>query len=299
MERNDTRVITPETQTSEVAGSEESANSSRATQILLSPAPIRTLYDEFSHLVPLGKHFGFIGVTIFTFLEEDRNAESLRAALRDFNKDGDAMVSEINDGFSSARSFYAHNHEEFSGKDIPTAITDGHTRTLLDPVFQKKSMRHAQTAATAWGHAAQILRTQLIPALPGIQQQLDDFVEDYSRRSYLTDQRKQSWLPYFVQDSLWGSIEPVRWNTHEVEALPQDCVDGGKLLIKLLGFLGRMQAHFLRISQLQFSDPASMGILTPESLRELYLDRVTCGTMLRSMDEKNAPIEKAFWHGIP
>ncbi|KAG8774098.1 hypothetical protein FRC20_002405 [Serendipita sp. 405] len=303
MENDDTRILNLKPRISEHGHGhghgQDSPNLPQTIQTLLTPAPIQSFNDEFSNLITLGKHFGFIGSTIFTFLEEDRHAETLRTTLKAFNEHGDAMTSKMGDAFSSSRSFYVHNHGQFSGQDTPTQITDDHVQILFDPAFQRKVMGHAQAAATAWGDAAHILRTNMIPSLPLVQRELDTFVEDYDMRNRINEQRRQSWLPYFVQDSLWGSIEPVRWNVKEVEALPQDCVTGGKLLIRLLGFLGRMQAHFLRMSQLQFADFPEMGISTSYSLRGLYSSRLECAAMLRNMDLMNSTIEKAFWHGLP
>ncbi|KAG8781690.1 hypothetical protein FRC16_002808 [Serendipita sp. 398] len=292
MENNDTRILSSDSQIEHIASD---TTSPASIDTLLTPAPIQSLYEEFTLLVPLGNHFGFIGSTVFTYLSKDTHAETLRKTLATFNEHGTDMVSEIDEGFTRARNFYSHRHEEYSGEDIPVVITDEHAQKLKDPVYQKRIKRHAQVAAKSWGNAAKILRTRVLPSLPRLQQELDAYIQDYCTRHHILEEREQSILPYLVQDWLWGAIEPVRWNREEVELLPKDCKVGGQLLQRLVGFLDRMEAHFLRLSQLELSALATSGFSNLSSLRDLYSNRVACIVLLNRMDNMYAPIEKAFW----
>ncbi|KAG8810711.1 hypothetical protein FRB91_001563 [Serendipita sp. 411] len=291
MENNDTQILSSDSHIERISSD---TTSPASIDTLLTPAPIQSLYEEFNLLVPLGNHFGFIGSTVFTYLREDTHAETLRKTLATFNEHGTDMVSEIGEGFIRSRSFYSHRHEEYSGKDIPVNITDEHARKLMDPMFQKRSKSDAQMAAKLWGNAAKILRTRVLPGLPRLQQELDAYIQDYCTRHHIIEEREQSILPYFMQDWLWGAIEPVRWNREEVELLPSDCETGGKLLRRLVGFLDRMEAHFLRLSQLELSELATSSFSSLSSLRDLYSNRVACIVILNRMDDMYAPMEKAF-----
>ncbi|KAG8834751.1 hypothetical protein FRC17_007257 [Serendipita sp. 399] len=281
---------------SQITQVQDATTLSDATGTLLTTAPIQSLFEEFSPLIPLGKHFGFIGATVFTYMREDSHAEALRAVLATFNEHGRKMVDELNEGFDCSRSFYSHRHLEYSGEDIPVEITDEHIQKLMDPNYQKRVMILARKAATAWGNAATIVRSKLIPLLPQLQRELDAFVDDYDLRHHILEEREQSVIPYFVQNWLWGAVEPVRWNKEEVELLPQDCSSGGKLLERLVGFLDRMEAHFLRLSQLELSKLAASSYSSLSSIRDLYATRVACLVILTRMDDMIMPIERAFWH---
>lgn len=98
-----------------------------------------------------------------------------------FNRAAYLFMSELDEASRHSREFYTHSFDEFCGKNLPTTITNAHVRILLDPDFQYNSS------------------TQVIPLLPNVQEELMAFVEGYSEREHLIEERKESWLPIYVQ----------------------------------------------------------------------------------------------------
>jgi hypothetical protein len=244
----------------------------------------------------IGRHFSFINTAFYAFLEFDSQADRLRGFLDPFNRHMHLCVQNIQEGFTNGREAYTHNQEELTGGAFPDPVTDEDARVLLDQDMQDIILETAREISGYFSEAIEELQ-QALGCLPDIERELNSFVDGYSDRSRLINERSQSWVPSLVQDLFLGAIHPVTLEVSQVEALPQDLSTGSKLLTDLASFLDGIKLHFTLLSELDQSKMASMGVSTIEDLRRLYFDRLTSARYMLEMSRMTWDIHKAFAYG--
>jgi hypothetical protein len=263
---------------------------------ILTSGPARTFCGEYSRLTRIGQHFSFINTTLYAFLEFDPQADRLRGFLAPFNRHMHHCVKKIQDGLDYGRVTYTHTQEELTGGAFPDPIADEDARLLLDQEMQESILRNARKVAGYFSEAIEQLQ-QALKCLPDLERELNGFVDGYSERSRLINERSQSWVPSLVQDFFMGAIDPVTLEVSQVEALPQDLSTGSKLLTELANFLDRIKLHFTLLSEFEQSKMTTMGISTMEDLRRLYSDRLTSGQYMLEMSMVTFDIHRAFAYG--
>ena len=197
------------------------------------------------------------------------------------------------------REFYANSIEEYEGH-FPEVITEALVHKLLDPsAYLRQVIPSIKDTITSLEKAIGILQAEVIPQIPDVQRELERYVEGYKKRHLQIQARDQSWVPNFVQDAIWGKVDPIYWNPEEVEVLPVDGVAGGELLRQVPTFLEHMQAHFSQLSQWDLSDLPHFGYSTMEDFKRLYAVRVECSDALLRMHEMQDTIQQPFLRGAP
>lgn len=265
---------------------------------VLTPGPIRSFYDEYSRLASIGQHFSFINTTLCTFLEYDSQADRVRRFLAPFNKQMCRCVSSIQEGLTHGRITYTHNQAELTDDKFPDPVTDEHAQTLLDEYLQGLILANARKTAGYFADAAMSLR-EALNCLPDFERELLGFVDGYSERSRISNERSQSWVPFLVQDFFLGPVSPPTLDASQVEVLPQDLSTASKLLGELPNFFDRISEHFTRLSELKQSEIASLGYSSLGDLRRLYSDRLTCNKYILEMDTLTWEMDRAFAYGDP
>jgi hypothetical protein len=248
------------------------------------PAPVRSLADELDRLSFLGPHFYALNIGVRVDLMDDPHADHLRATLKKFNTPMSSASREMRLSFSSARHFYIHNSSELTPtKEGPGTITKEMASKLLEPHFQAKIVRCAIDAATRAAKAAKIIREKVIPFLPQLEEDLEDYVEDYEWRVTAIEERQKSWLPSVVQNVLWGSIASTPWGLKEVQKLLTGVSEGSNLLRQLPAFLDNLELHCQRLSELDDQKIFDLGYTNVNDLTRLYRDRLLCNQALAHM----------------
>jgi hypothetical protein len=63
--------------------------------------------------------------------------------------------------------------------------------------------------------ASQLIREKALPLLPDLTEMLCAYVDEYSTRTYLMEERAKSWIPSLAQDMIWGRNDrPTRRLRH-------------------------------------------------------------------------------------
>jgi hypothetical protein len=194
----------------------------------------------------------------------------------------------------NGRSFYVYDEAEFKARNIPDIIDDEKAQRLLDPKFQSNRKECASYAAMKLECARQALVQDVLPRLPDIGKALTEYVDGYSHRHCIMQERSRSWIPSGLQDIIWGVNDPTTRNISEVAVLPDDFDAGATNLKKLPEFLDRMQAHFEQLGELDMSQVGSLGYTTTQDLHRLYRDRLQCHSLLRSLHDHWDPVLLAF-----
>jgi hypothetical protein len=248
------------------------------------PAPVRSLADELDRLSFLGPHFYTLNTGVRYELVDDPHADDLRTTVKKFSILMDAVMEEMRDSFHSARRFYIHNSSErIPTKEGPGAITKEMVSKLLEPYFQANMVKYANDAATRAAKAAKIIREKVIPFMPELEEDLEDYVEDYESRVTAIQERQKSWVPSVVQDVLWGSIVSTPWSLEEVQKLPKCVSEANNLLRQLPAFLDNLELHFRRLSELDSKQISDLGYTNINELTRLYKDRLLCNQVLAHM----------------
>jgi len=256
----------------------------QAAALLLMPAPVRSLADELDRLSALGPYFFALNTGVRFELMDDPRADHLRATLMKFNMPMNAASKAIRFSFVSARCFYIHNSDEVAlTKEGPGTITKEMVTKLLEPNFQAEIIRYAIDAATAAAKAAKIIREKVIPCLPRLEEDLEEYVDDYESRVTAIEERQKSWVPSVVQDVLWGSIASTPWSLKEVQELPNGISEANNLLRQLPAFLDNLELHFQRLSELDSQQILDLGYTNVNDLTRLYQDRLLCNRALGHM----------------
>jgi len=217
-------------------------------------------------------------------LMDDPHADQLRATLMKFNAPMNAASEEIRSSFIDARHFYIHDLDELvPTKEGPGAITKEMVAKLLQPDFRAKIVRYAIKAAARAAKAAKIIREKVIPFLTQLEEDLEDYVDDYELRNMAIEERQKSWIPSVAQDVLWGSIVSTPWSLKEVQELPKGVSEASNLLRQLPAFLDNLELHFRRLSELDNRQIFDLGYTSVSDLTRLYQDRLLCNQTLAHM----------------
>ncbi|PVF97014.1 hypothetical protein CPB86DRAFT_761024 [Serendipita vermifera] len=248
---------------------------------LVTSTPVQNLYNEFIELLPFGPHFMSISVMMFINLEHDKCGNTLRSALLPLHGYMYTVIQEMTSALSSAASYYSPRREEREA--LEKVLTKDHIRKFLDDISRMNQIYYGQRMLAALEEAIPILRDQALPLLSGIELDLHSFVKDYKERHYSSQKRSDSWLPFAVQDLVWGSLEPTTQDLSGIEALPQQLNDGIQRLQKLPGFLENVKDHFQRLMALTRTDFESLGYSSPEEFKSLHATRLRCSSLFFDM----------------
>jgi hypothetical protein len=259
------------------------------------PAPVRSLANELDRLSVLGPHFYTLNMGVRYELVDDPHAGDLRATVKKFNMPMDAATEEMQLSFISAQRFYIHNSSELiPTEEGPGAITKEMVSKLLEPDFQANLVISAIEAATRAAKAAKIIREKVIPFMPQLEEDLEDYVEDYESRVMAIQERQKSWVPSVVQDVLWGSIVSTPWSLEEVQKLPRSVSEANNLLRQLPAFLDNLELHCRRLSELDSQQIFDQGYTNVNDLTRLYKDRLLCNQALDHMGNSWFSAIRAF-----
>jgi hypothetical protein len=260
---------------------------------LLTTAPVETLSDEIIPISALAPHFFELNMGIRLELKADLHADRLRTTLMKFNLYMDSAAEQLAIAFADARVFYAHTHEEIippqDGYGQPTKEM---VARLLEPKFQEGAAKRPRGVAEQVANAANMVR-KVLPLLPQIKAELEEYAADYLARVSMRERRSKSWTRSFFDNIFGDPIAPTPWKLEEVSALPQHLSEGTDLLNLLPAFLDNMELHFRRLSEIQSEQVFDLGYTT-EDLTRLYQDRLTCINIFHTMGRKWTPVISAF-----
>lgn len=258
-----------------------------------------SLKKDLDRISALGPPFYALNMGIRVDLLSDMNASQLRTTLMKFNTPMKAASEEMREAFISGRHFYIHNLDQLiPTQNQPGPATKEQVNKLLEPDFQGKIIKRARDAAAQAAKASKIIREEVLPVLPQLEYDLQNYVDNYLSRVSMTEDRQKSWVPMFMQNLLAGSISPTPWETEKVRELPQLLSTGSILLRKLPAFLDNFQLHFRRLSELQTQQISDLGYRTFDDLTRLYEDRLKCNRVLAAMDNSWYSAVKAFGAGV-
>ena len=262
--------------------------------LLLTPAPIESLKRDLDYISDLGPHFYVINMAIRRRLEDDTNADQLRATLMQFNTPMYAASMEMEESFFTAGIFYTHGWPD--GEGLVMSTEEGISR-LLDPRFQADSIEYACEAESHATEAARIVRNDVLPQLSPLEKDLQDYVDDYFRRMAMAEERKQSWIPSFLHNPLFGALDPTPWDPTQVKELPQRLAIANSLLRQLPAFLDNWALHFRRLSELDSQKIYELGYRSHEDLVRLYQDRVSTTSTLNHVNYNWYAAHRSFRFG--
>jgi hypothetical protein len=266
----------------------------QAAALLLTTAPVQTLSDEIIRISALAPHFSALNLAILHRLRADSHANQLRTTLVKFNDYIDTAAEQMRVSLFTAAIFYAHEKGEITApRDGYSQLTKERVATLLEPKFQEDAVKRARAVAEQVANAASIVR-KVLPLLPQLKTELDEYVKNYLDRVSTRERRKGSWIRSFM-DSVFGDpVAPTPLKPAEVSALPQHLSDGANLLDLLPAFFDTMELHFRRLSEIRSEQVFDLGYTTTEDLTRLYQDRLICITILQGMGRTWTPVIKAF-----
>ncbi|KIM28954.1 hypothetical protein M408DRAFT_329005 [Serendipita vermifera MAFF 305830] len=142
---------------------------------------------------------------------------------------------------------------------------------------------HARTAADQAAKAAKIIREEVMPVLPQLEHDLEDYVESYLARVSMNKQRQESLVPLIIQNALFGTIAPTPWSEEQVKDLPGHLRLGKDLFNQLPAFLDNFEVHCRRLLGIQPKQLADLGYVTFDDAARLYQDRLKCNQALAHM----------------
>jgi hypothetical protein len=254
---------------------------------------VETLRDEIIPISALAPHFFELNMGIRYWLRADPHADRLRTTLIKFNLYMDPAAEQLRIAFANARVFYAHSQEEvIPPQDGYGQPTKEMVDTLLEPKFQEDAVKRARGVAGQVANAANMVR-KVVPLLPQIKAELEEYVADYVDRVSTREWRSKSWIRSFFDNIFGDPVAPTPWKPEEVSALPQHLSEGTDLLNLLPAFLDNMELHFRRLSEIQSEQVFDLGYTT-EDLTLLYQDRLTCINIFHNMGRKWTPAVSAF-----
>ena len=215
----------------------------QAAALLLTTVPVETLNDEVIRISALAPHFFALNFGILHQLKADSHANQLRTTLEKFNDYIDTATEQMRIAFIMAANFYAHKKGEAIARDGFGELTKERVATLLEPKFQEDAVKRARSVAEQVANAANMVR-KVLPLLPQIKAELDEYATIYLERVSTRERRKGSWVCWFM-DSVFGDpVAPTPVQPARVSALPQHLSDGANLIALLPEFLDHMEVHF-------------------------------------------------------
>jgi hypothetical protein len=110
----------------------------------------------------------------------------------------------------------------------------------------------------------------------------------------MTRQRAQSWIPFALQNLVWGSLEPATEDISKIEALPGKLENGIRYLQKLPNFLEDLKDHLERMTSLTRADYESLGYSSVEDFKHLYTNRSRSSSLLFSMYRRTFTLSFSF-----
>ncbi|PVF95582.1 hypothetical protein CPB86DRAFT_738569 [Serendipita vermifera] len=237
---------------------------------------------------------------VFLLLDEDEHSLNLRAALEPLNGHMYLLNELMEFCIEKFEVYYTHSFTKFCQKGLPNTITDEQVAVLLDSAFQREIRQQLEEAIELIDISINILNEEVVPRLPQIERELAAFVEDYTKRYRMYEQRSRSWSFGRVKDILFGpSTFPCEWKVDEVQGFPGILAPARASVERLGPFLERLRLHLLRLSQLKPSELPGLGYSNMEDFRRLYMDRLKGKGIFYSMTGQWYLIGKGLWDGIP
>lgn len=256
-----------------------------ALEELVTSNPLQRFYNEFKELSSLGRSFSSLTGVMFWKLENDKLGNRLRDRLSTFNRYILASLDEVDKALLNARWFYIDKLEEKEG--LTKVVTNEQVQYFLDIIARRNSAIFGPKIVAALEEAIPILKDQALPILPDIKAELESCIMNYQERRNLSQKRSQSWLPFAVQDLVWGSLElpiqrfdPTTEHLPDIEALPQRLNHGIHHLQMLPNLLEKLNNHFKQLIAVTRTDYESLGYSSPEGFKALYSNRLRCSSLL-------------------
>ncbi|KIM20074.1 hypothetical protein M408DRAFT_334148 [Serendipita vermifera MAFF 305830] len=229
-------------------------------------------------------------------LRDDSHANQLRATLMNINEPMDSVSDKLTLALVKAHNFYAHKWKATSAGGT-THVTKELASKLLEPEFQASAIKKAREAATQAAEAAKVVREDVIPLLPRLEADLENYLLDYTDRTTAIEERRRSWIPSFFLNLIWGTVDPTPWHLNEVQGLQHRLSAANYQLRRLPAFFDNLELHFKRLSELSSEKLPGLGYTTSDDLVRLYQDRIKCDQILRHMDNSWYSAGRAFAFG--
>jgi hypothetical protein len=249
---------------------------------LVTPIPVQKLRNKFDESIRFGQYFTSITAMMFIYLREDKCGNRLRNTLLPFDGHLCLAMQEMQRALDYATSYYAHIRET-GEEDLTNTLTEQHVQMFLDKISRKNQIIYGQVILASLEEAIPILRDQALPLLPEIEIELEDFVKGYRERDDMAQKRAESWIPFGVQDFIWGSLEPTTKDVSEIAILRLYLERGTLYLQKLLKFLEDLKDHFQRMTSLTRADYEVLGYSSIEESRRLHANRLRCSSLFLEM----------------
>ncbi|PVG00510.1 hypothetical protein CPB86DRAFT_824306 [Serendipita vermifera] len=263
-----------------------------ALEELVTSIPVQKLYNEFHELSHFYQYFITITTMMFIKLKDDKCGNRLRSLLFAFNRYMHIVINEIDDALMDARGYYVDGPEEREA--LAKINTKDDVQSFLDAISRKKSAVYGQEIIAALEEAVPILKDNAFPLLEDIKMELQSYVKNYQERRSLSQRRSQSWLPFAVQDLVWGGLEEITRDVSGIEVLPETLNNGIQYLQRIPNFVENLKHHFQLMMTITQTDYESLGYSSLEGFKRLHENRLQCSSLLLDMARTGSDLPEPF-----
>ncbi|PVG03110.1 hypothetical protein CPB86DRAFT_426979 [Serendipita vermifera] len=242
---------------------------------LVTSTPVQRLHAKSLRLSELGPAFMNIDFSLHLDMERDNHADKLRSLLLPFNWYMNFVTCKLADVMDNAIIFYGEPYIENREKTPVKEFREQSVRVSFDVILREARI-YGQEIVAALEEAIPALKDHALSLLPEIEKELGAYVDGYKDRYYITERRSRSWVPFAIQDFIWGSVEPATKDISQIEILPDELSRGITHLQELPEFLEDLRHHFTHLTSLTREDYVSLGYLSAEGFTRLCTDRRRC-----------------------